>query len=84
MSDEKQVLSPETMKVLMPQIRNIMPQRLAEQLCSVQPIQLPSDAIQQLMSGGKTEQELIAEGYEPVCEQTRLMWIKKSDKPVGE
>lgn len=46
---------------------------IARDLISVQP--MPSDAITSLLKGGKSEQQLRAEGYRPVS-SLRFMWVK--------
>lgn len=55
-------------------MRRLIPQRMAEELVSVQPITVD---LSPLMDGGPSEQELREAGYEPVDELTKLMWIKK-------
>ncbi len=65
--------------VLMPKIRRLADNTLedmAKQLAEVQPMNVDVSA---LFKAGKTEAQLIAEGYTPVCPFTRLMWIKKPD-----
>jgi hypothetical protein len=64
-----------TDKVLISLIRNIDPNVIAADICSVQP--MPSDGIKALFVQAKSEKELIEEGYEPVCETTRMIWKKK-------
>ena len=53
------------------------PQDIAKALVSVQPMDAAGEAWMQLYKAAKSEKELIAEGYEPVCPHIRLMWIKK-------
>ena len=66
MSDEK--------PVLMPVIKGIDPNKLAEDFCSVQP--MPGNVFADLYKVAKSTEELKAEGYEPVS-NLGLMWIKK-------
>ena len=54
------------------------PKEIAEELCAVQP--MPADTFKKLYDAAKSEEELIKEGYKPVSEDTRLMWIKPGDK----
>lgn len=56
-------------------LRKLTPQRIAEDLVSVQPINV--DLSGAFKDSGPTEQELRAAGYEPADELTKLMWIKK-------
>lgn len=62
------------------------PDKLARELISVQPMDTPEikEALTSLFTLGKSEKQLIAEGYKPVDEQTRLMWVKKERVPPGE
>jgi len=55
-------------------IREITAQKLAEEICSVQP--MPNNLIADLIKVSKDTKELKAEGYEPVS-NLGLMWIKK-------
>ena len=64
-------------KVLISKIRNVVADEIAEQLCSVQPID--PQLIQNLFKAAKSEAELRAEGYEPVSQDTRMMWVKKDN-----
>jgi len=53
---------------------------IAEEICSVQPMGPEVySAIGAIYEGSKSREELIKEGYEPVCPTTGLMWIKKND-----
>lgn len=63
-------------KDLIPLIRN-KSEITTEELFSVQYI--PPSVIRELFANVniKSEDELISDGYEPVCEQTRIMWRKK-------
>ena len=53
------------------------PDEMAKKLISVQPMDEAGKAWMELYKNAKSEEELKAEGYEPVCKETRLMWIKK-------
>jgi hypothetical protein len=55
-------------------IRETIAQKLAEEICSVQP--MPNNLIADLIKVSKSPKELKAEGYEPVS-NLGLMWIKK-------
>ncbi|QDJ96498.1 hypothetical protein Xoosp13_312 [Xanthomonas phage Xoo-sp13] len=55
-------------------IRKVFPAKIANDLVNVQPIN--TDAYAGLIKNGLTEEELIAQGYEPVS-STGLLWIKK-------
>ena len=49
-------------------------QKIAEEICSVQP--MSNNLIADLIKESKSPEELKAEGYEPVS-NLGLMWIKK-------
>jgi hypothetical protein len=49
---------------------------IAREIISVQPMDRAGAAFMEILQAAKSEEELIAEGYEPVDPQTRLMWIK--------
>jgi hypothetical protein len=51
--------------------------QMTDSILSVQP--MPSDAISNLLKISKTEDELKAEGYEPVS-NLGLLWMKKEDE----
>jgi hypothetical protein len=51
---------------------------IAQQLVSVQP--MPSNTFTDLIISAKTEEELRAAGYEPVSQDTRIMWVKKDNQ----
>ncbi len=55
-------------------IRKTIPKLIAEEIVGVQPMNADLKSIIDL---GKSEEELLAEGYEPICPITRLMWVKK-------
>ena len=59
---------------LIDMIRKTAPSKIAEELVNVQP--MPSDLGKRIMEHAKTEEELIADGYEPVSHH-RVLWIKK-------
>jgi len=67
---ERAPLSPQ----LLAYLKKMWPQKLAEELCSVQP--MPSDLMEKAMAGAKDEKWLRETGYEPVSHHG-LMWIKK-------
>jgi len=53
-------------------------QKSLDDIINVQPMGPEvHEALKTLYESSKTEEELKKEGYEPVCEHTRLMWIKK-------
>jgi hypothetical protein len=60
-------------KPLLDLIRKTVPNRIAEELLSVQPMNVDYKA---LMESGMSEAQLIAEGYEPVSGM-KLLWVKK-------
>jgi len=49
--------------------------KLAEDLCSVQPMNIPPE----IFASGKSKEELIRDGYKPVSKMG-LVWIKDVDK----
>jgi len=55
-------------------IRETVAKKLAEEICSVQP--MPNNLIADLIKESKNTEELKAEGYELVS-NLGLMWIKK-------
>lgn len=59
--------------VLIALIRDVDPNILAKDICSVQP--MPDDCLKGLFAGAKSEEELKAKGYRPVSGMG-LMWIK--------
>jgi len=61
---------------LIPLVRKMNPQRIAEDICDVQP--MPNDLMKRTMEAAKDEKWLIENGYEPVSHH-RLMWTKKHD-----
>jgi len=60
---------------LIMQIRQMMPSIIAHQLAEVQ--RMDGVLLSEMMKQGMTEKDLIERGYEPVDEQSRLIWIKK-------
>lgn len=57
-------------------IRANMAQNIANELCSVQP--MPSNLIADAYKAAKSQEQLIAEGYEPVEKSgLSIMWVKK-------
>jgi hypothetical protein len=59
-------------------IRESYPNALADELANVQ--SMDGNVVQGLLDNAKSEEELIREGYKPVCPHTRLMWIKSDDE----
>jgi len=55
-------------------LRKELPNTIAMELCGVQPM---TGALDQMLLNAKTEKELIEEGYEPISEDTRIIWRKK-------
>ena len=64
-------------KELIDIIKKTLPNDLAKELNSVQPMDKSVEALKKIYESASSEKDLIKEGYEPVCECTRLMWIKK-------
>ena len=58
-------------------VRKDFMEKIVEDIISVQP--MPVDAFINLYKLAKPREELIAEGYEPVCPHIGLMWIKKGN-----
>lgn len=58
-------------------IRKMAPDAIGKELASVQPV--PSDIVKEVFDNAMSEEELIANGYEPLCPHTRLTWIKKDE-----
>ena len=56
-------------------LRNTTPNKIAEDLVSVQP--MPDTIISDLINNAMSEEELIKEGYKPIDSLTKLLWIKK-------
>lgn len=61
-------------KDLLKVLREAVPDLIAKQITSVQPI--PADAIKKMMEAAMPESDLIANGYEPISE-LKLVWRKK-------
>ena len=49
--------------------------KIAQQLVSVQ--SMPADTFKNLYDAAKSEEDLRAEGYEPVSKDTGVVWVKK-------
>lgn len=63
----------------MPNLGKIIADQIAKDILSVQPMNTPEirEALQTLMAQPHvSEKEMREEGWKPVCESTRLMWIK--------
>jgi hypothetical protein len=69
------VLTPEKRQELLDLIRRNYTASLADELVSVQPMN--NEALKEIIENSMDEKDLIEQGYEPVCEFTRLMWRKK-------
>jgi len=60
---------------LLDSIRKSTPDESAKELISVQPI--PNDSIQQLYENSIDESELVKQGFKPIDNQSKLVWVKK-------
>lgn len=58
-------------------LRKSTPAQIAKELVSVQDMSSAHRAIAEMYEQGKTEKELAQEGYQPISNDTRLMWVKK-------
>lgn len=69
-------MTDEERQQLLDHFRKVTPTMVATELVSVQPM---SNAFFESWdtNAWKTEEELIAQGFEPVCPYSRLMWVKK-------
>jgi hypothetical protein len=56
------------------------PEDIAREILSVQPMDEAGKAFYELWKNSKTEDELRAAGYEPVSQDTRIMWVKKDNQ----
>jgi hypothetical protein len=63
-----------TNEELLKKIRSTMPDQIAKEILSVQP--MPSNVISELYNISKSKEELEEEGYKPVS-NLGLMWTKK-------
>lgn len=54
--------------------RRTNPQKIAEEITSVQPMNGCLDAV---FKGMRSEEDLIKEGYVPLDPTTKIMWVKK-------
>lgn len=54
--------------------RNSSPQKIAEDIVSVQPM---NGCLDDIFRGLKSEEELIKEGYVPLDPTTKMMWVKR-------
>lgn len=61
--------------VLISVLKNIDPKVLAKDICDTQPIS--PETISTLFESSKSEKWLKENGYEPICESTKIMWVKK-------
>jgi hypothetical protein len=64
---------------LIKMLRNSVPKAIAESLVNDQP--MDPTLFKQAMDAGMTEEQLVAEGYEPVS-HTKLLWRKKDGESV--
>lgn len=62
-------------KKLLDLVRMTLPNLIAEEICEVQPFS--KDLLKKLRQASIDEKELIEQGFKPVSEDTRLMWIKE-------
>lgn len=51
--------------------------QLAEQILSVQPMEEAVEAFNRMYDSSKSEEWLKENGYEPICESTKMMWVRK-------
>ena len=59
-------------------IRKNTPEMIAHDIVTTQAMGPEvGEAFMALYNNSKTEKQLRAEGYKPVCETTKLMWIKE-------
>jgi hypothetical protein len=63
-------------RILLPKIRQTIPNKIAEEICSVEPIKIFS--FKELIDNAMSKQNLINSGYKPVSE-LGLMWIKNDE-----
>lgn len=64
----------ETIAQMIQRMRDILPARIASEMVSVQP--MSGDLVKTLVENGKSEKQLIEDGYQPVSNMG-LVWIKK-------
>ena len=67
-------------KALMRLIGKALVEEMAKDILSVQP--MPDDLMKRVFDAAMSEQDLIANGYEPVSDH-KLLWIKK-DQPTSQ
>lgn len=58
-------------------LRKTEPNRIAQELVNVQPID--PKFFEMIRAHSMSEEELIENGYEPIDPQTKLMWKKRKD-----
>lgn len=56
-------------------IRQTVPAQLAQELVGVQPID--QKVVKDLFANAMATEDLVAQGYEPVDPQSKLLWVKK-------
>jgi len=64
-------------KKMLDEIRKILPNKIAEELVGVQP--MDSNIIKTMYENSVDESELIKNGFEPIDNNTKLIWVKKDD-----
>ena len=64
-------------KKILDKVRKTLPNKIAEELVGVQPID--SNTIKTLYENSVDESELIKNGFEPIDNNTKLIWVKKDD-----
>jgi len=64
-------------KKILDAVRKTLPNKIAEELINVQPID--SDDIKTLYENSVDESELIEKGFEPIDNNTKLIWVKKDE-----
>lgn len=74
-------MSEENLKALIPLIRRVHPNFLAQSIVNSQP--MPKNLFADLMKYGKSKEELEREGYVPVS-SLGLLWIKKTEQDAGQ
>lgn len=61
-------------------IRKTVPAQIMKEFTEVQPLTQESvDAWKAMYENSMSEEQLIANGYVPLCPHTRLTWIKKDE-----
>lgn len=63
-----------TNQQLIEMVRRMIPEQIARGLVGVAPID--GSIIKMMQENASSEEQLVEEGYEPVCPYTRLLWTK--------